>query len=679
LHYRQACELHLQATISSAPSEAAIEHFLSAGGSSSDTSTTNDNASSSSTRLFVWIPRTQSKSSTDGTDALASTQVFDGNNHGALAFINTNSGSGSNSRSSTSDGGESKRTEMAITSVSQIQCMTLAPRIYPSVVEDTTSSDTVAESTSTELVVEEEKTNTNPGSQTFLALQLYARHCFVPAVQAMEAAQDGSGVSMSTLLEDTKTDGPDGTMDAMTSQALPSSSNKKKSRVLEGLEDKLRELDVALGQCRRNTLGQIPHITLAVHPMIRDASTHIPLSGKIDLDHLGLGDKLSDDAFLNEVQTGVNSWISQIRKVTVLPTTTSFPDATSEESEQNADLEEVSFWTTLEIALKHIRAELTKADVLLTLSLLKNAKRFVATIALENNTGLDAAVTHTTDICNFLRGYPIQALAAARDWNKIGTSMEGLFLHLPKIRQSRFYDLERCVKLLEASTLTLRQRLDATLKEKYKANGIVLNLSFEDYESDVYGPTQDIFVQFDTLYDQFVEFILEQGRKRRVSSGDSTKTPAQIVKDVTLYHQPLRERLDAIHHFRTQHEKLRVVVTEVLMGEQSKEIANTKKSAVLDGIGSLKEGFSATNAIRDVEGAPISLFAAIDVLDLSQRGSVAFSAALEGYERKIDAIEERLAKLLRDKLTACQVRVGVHFDPSIFNKSVLPLNSNSCI
>ena len=519
-HYRQACELHLQASLSSPSSEAAIQHFLSAGGSSDE-----ESSSSSSPRLFVWIPRKQSCS--EVTEALASTSVFDGNNHGALAFINTNIGGASTAtaanRTKSSDE-ESKQApsgnEMAITSLSQIQCMTLAPRVYPSLEEAATEVESSSAATSGE---DDTKDSNNPGANTFLALQLYARHCFVPAVQAIEAFEGDK----SSFLEEKVEEGDQST------SVVVAAPLKKKSRVMEGLEDKLRESDVALGQCRRNTLGQIPHIILSVHPIIREAATRIPLSGKLDLDQLGLSDKLTDDAFLNEVQTGVNAWISQIRKVTVLPSTTSFPETAniySEESadQTNADLEEVSFWTTLEIALKHIRTELSKAEVLLTLSLLKNAKRFVATIALENNTGLDAAETHTTDICNFVRGYPIQALAAARDWNRIGSSLEGLFLHLPKIRQSRFYDLERCVKLLEASTLTLRQRIEGALKYDFKANGIILNLTFDDYEKDVYGPTQDIFVQFDALYDQFVEFILEQGRKRRVSS-EATKTPAQVV------------------------------------------------------------------------------------------------------------------------------------------------------
>ncbi len=224
-------------------------------------------------------------------------------------------------------------------------------------------------------------------------------------------------------------------------------------------------------------------------------------------------------------------------------------------------------------------------------------------------------------------------------------ALEKLFDHLPKVRQSRYYDL-KVVELLEASTATLRDRMDFTLRNDFKSNSVVM-VDFDTYEKEIYGPTQDIFVRFDDLYSQFVEFVLEFGRKRGVS-GD--KTPAQIVNDVNLHHAPLRERLNSIHAFRSQHEKLRHVVTEVLIGEEDEEEGSGGGEE--DGL----DGFSAAGAIREIEEAPHAVFSATDVLDLSEKGQVAFENALESYERKIDAIEERLAKLLRTKLTACQVR-----------------------
>jgi len=512
-------------------------------------------------------------------------------------------------------------------------------------------------------------------------LQLYARHCFVPAVQAVEALQEEQqqqsqadkadstdvGVTSGTVTPANESSGGDSKTAEDTATTVAASS-KKKSKVLEGLEDKLRELDVALGQCRRTTLGQIPHVLLHTHPILTQASSYIPSSGKIDFEALGLSSKLSDDDFLNEVQTGVTTWITQIRKVTILPATTTFPTITVADGtadDMNADLEEVSFWTNLDMALKHIQTELTKPSVLLTLSILKAAKRFVATIALQNNTGLEQAIHHTTDVTNYLRPYPIQTLVAARDWPKISTCMEDVFTHLPKVRQSRYYELERCVRLLEATTLTLRQRMSIALKEKYKRSNGILLMPYDEYEKSVHGPTQDIFISFEDQYNQFTEFIMEQARKRGYGRGAlAEKTPGQIVENIILYHDSLRERLDAIHHFRTQHEKLRAVVTEVLAGSGDKLGSSGGSTSGKSTTTSEKEGekdattdadiFSARTAIREVNEAPIALFAAIDVLDLSPRGNLAFANALDGYDRKIDAIEERLAKLLREKLTACE-------------------------
>ncbi len=516
---------------------------------------------------------------------IASTESFEGKNQGAIVFINTSS--------------------RAIQNINEIQCMTLSPlRLLEE--EKTKDGSTGADN-------DGDADESNNQSDTFLTLQLYARHCFAPTIQAMTSEHKSGGGKDAGGNETTSTTARDSTL-------------------LSNLQSKIRELDLTLSRARQSTLHSIPHVFLQTHPVLQ--SLDLSKSSKISLEELGLTDYLTNDTFLNEVQSKVNSWIALIRKVTSLPSSHTF---------SQSDLDEVSYWANLHSALTHIREELSKPSTLLTLTLLKSAKRFVTTIALENNTGLESAESIVNDVHQFLKGYPAEALASAGDWDHIMDALEKIFDHLPKVRQSRYYDM-RVVELLESSTVTLRDRIDFTLRNDFKSNGVVM-IDFNTYEKEIYAPTQDIFVRFEDLYSQFVEFVLEFGRKRGVS-GD--KTPAQIVQDVNLHHIPLRERLNAIHSFRSQHEKLRLVVTEVLMGEDDEESSRSQ------------DGFSAAGAIREIEHAPIDIFSTTDVLDLSEKGQVAFENALESYERKIDTIEERLARLLRTKLTACQVSAKNH-------------------
>jgi dynein heavy chain 1 len=200
--------------------------------------------------------------------------------------------------------------------------------------------------------------------------------------------------------------------------------------------------------------------------------------------------------------------------------------------------------------------------------------------------------------------------------------MAAIFDHLPKIRQSRYYSLDRSVQLLEATTKALRDALLSVLQEQH-AN--VLFLEYKEYETKVRFPILDVLTQFDDRLEEWKDFLLEQGRRRKLPG------LKKILEQIHLHHAPLKERLEVIHEFRSQQERLREVVHTVLREEEPA-------------------------AIQQVEQAPRQIFATLNVLDLSAGGSKALDLALEEYDLQMDAMEERLARLLKDKLTACQVR-----------------------
>ena len=280
-----AVELHLSARIDGgdAPSREALDRFLSGG---SGGPVPGGDGGSAPGRLFVWVPRPGGGGGgSDGEEeawdaALASTDAPDGRNLGSVAFVDASPGAGAGAPR-------------------QIQCVVLSPRVYP----DGLGGDAGEDGGAGEDAAGEDAagaSSPDPGSATYLALQLYARHCFVPAVRAVGALPAGDAV-------------PPPASDGAAPPPPPRGGSGP-TAAPGGLEDRLRELDVALGQCRRGALGRIPGVRLAVHPDVAAAAGGLD-GGRVDVDGSGLGDRADDDRFLNEVQAGVGRWISQIRKV----------------------------------------------------------------------------------------------------------------------------------------------------------------------------------------------------------------------------------------------------------------------------------------------------------------------------------------------------------------------------
>ena len=386
-----------------------------------------------------------------------------------------------------------------------------------------------------------------PGSSTAVlqALQVYAKQCFLPTVQAV-------------LEED----------------------------VALHLVDKIRALEVALQQTSRS--ARLPHVQLVIHPTIQTAldANASPDSKNLDWEALGLAGCLTNDDFLNELQAGVSTWIGQIRTLTVLPQSTPLIVQESADESPNPDAvsHELAFWMQLQQELTDIEEQLKSTGVETTVSMLRETKRFVATLALENNTGLEQALAYTNDMVNFLKGYPVTDLQAATDWDQVAASVQAIFDHLQKIRSSRYYSLQRSVVLLEGTTVVLRDVLLHLLQQERSKN--LLFMDYAEYQQKIRYPVLDVLVQFQDRWEEWKEFILEQGRRRKVTGLN------KILEKMTLHHAVLRERLDQLDDFRQAQETLRQVVHTVLREEEPA-------------------------ALQQVEQAPRQVFGSLNVLDLS--------------------------------------------------------------
>lgn len=154
------------------------------------------------------------------------------------------------------------------------------------------------------------------------------------------------------------------------------------NETLKGLplaKKRLAELELSLLHLHQNT--EIPEIQLLINEHIKKTintakEKQIPVSPAL------LGTLAQDTTFLNRLQSDVNIWIKEIQTVSLL----------SRDIGSGTAAQEISFWMALESHLLKIEEKLSSEPVRLTLDVLKNAKRYHATVSFLADTGIKEAM-----------------------------------------------------------------------------------------------------------------------------------------------------------------------------------------------------------------------------------------------------------------------------------------------
>jgi dynein heavy chain 1 len=142
---------------------------------------------------------------------------------------------------------------------------------------------------------------------------------------------------------------------------------------------KLAELELSLLHLQQNI--EIPELFLTTHPALQSVIDKAARTGNRPSIEMLQQRLLTDSSFLNSLQSTVNSWIKSIQSITKM----------SRDTESGSATQEINFWLSMEIALEKIEDQLKGDIVQLTLDVLKNAKRFLATVSFIADTGLKEA------------------------------------------------------------------------------------------------------------------------------------------------------------------------------------------------------------------------------------------------------------------------------------------------
>ncbi|GAA6009794.1 hypothetical protein JCM11491_000816 [Sporobolomyces phaffii] len=386
---------------------------------------------------------------------------------------------------------------------------------------------------------------------------------------------------------------------------------------------KFAELELSLLHLQQNV--EIPDITLSIHPAISSAIAQANAAGgRATVDSLD-PTLLADSAFLNKLQSEVNSWIKEIQNVTKLNR-----DVASGTASQ-----EVNFWLSMEKALEGIEAQLRSEPIQLTLDILKHAKRFHATVSFIADTGLKEATDVVHKYNQLMKDFPLNELLAATDLAKVQESILLIFGHLNKKLKLSPYPVRRALPLVEAISRDLHTQLLRVLSSQ--------RLMYSDYTAfeRAMSACSAVFNAWDDSFKEFTNVAREVTRKRAEKFIPIKISPA---------HSKLQERITYLRAFRKQHQQLQVMVGP--LGSETRRTGAIKleeEEADRDGAKEWTTSLGDIDMDAEVRQAYESV-KNVDVLDVSTEGTEIWIAAETAYNERVARVENHIISRLRDRL-----------------------------
>ncbi|KAI8810266.1 dynein heavy chain [Cladochytrium replicatum] len=406
---------------------------------------------------------------------------------------------------------------------------------------------------------------------------------------------------------------------AKTSAAGSNSEKSNKSGVTAA-KKKIAELELSLQDLQQNV--EIPQAILIPHPLVLATIEKCRKIGKkptID----DLGDPLPfGEEELKDLQQDVSAWIRGVQRVTKMNREVSGPAS-----------QEINFWLSMERALSDIDEQLKSDVVLLTLDILKTAKRYYATISFLADIGLKEAVEKVQKYNQLMRDFPLSELLSATDVEKIKAAITRIFTHLNRKLKLSPYPIQRALLLVEAISRDLNDQL-----LKVFGSRRLMYVEYEEFEAIAEGCEQ-VFATWDQQVKDFTNVAREVMSKRQ---------ERRIVTKITPAHSKLQERIKFVREFRKQHWNLYNTILKVMSPQKGERAGVALGDKTADG-DKWSSSFTEVNALEEVNLAYESV-KTLDVLDVSQEGTELWLNAEKNYNNKVARVETQIINKLRDRL-----------------------------
>lgn len=391
-----------------------------------------------------------------------------------------------------------------------------------------------------------------------------------------------------------------------------------------GTKKRIAELEMSLLHLQQNT--EIPIVQLPLHEVVRAALAEAEAQGKRPSVQLIPQETLENTIVLNSVQNNVNGWIRAIQAITKL----------SKDADFDSAAQEINFWISLEDALKRVEDDLQSDGVVLTLNILKTAKRHQAFISFSTDTGLKEALDLVRGYNQLMRDFPLDELSSATSLQKVEDSLRQIFSHLNRKLRLCPYPIRRALKLVEG----ISEDLDAQMHRLLRGR-LIMHLDYKDFRALIRS-AESVWQTWEEQLKEFTQVARDVSKRR-----SKDFVPIKVVPRHTL----TQGRLDFVKQFRRDHEQLQQTIVNVL-GSKTDSVGRPSSSSgkqvaiILPDIGdvdAVQEVSDAYSAIKDV-----------DVLDISIKGTELLTQAEEQYKERTSRVENSIIARLRDRLATAR-------------------------
>lgn len=386
---------------------------------------------------------------------------------------------------------------------------------------------------------------------------------------------------------------------------------------------KFAELELALLQLQQDI--EIPRLSLPLHPIVQHVIDEAAArQAKATLDDIP-PQYLQDSTFLNSLQTHVNQWIKSIQTITRM----------SRDAQSGTATQEINFWINMETALEDIEAQLGSDGVLLTMEILRHAKRFQATVSFSTDTGLKDAVDKVQKYNQLMKDFPLPELLSATSLAKVADAINLIFGHVNKKIKISPYPIYRALLLVEGISGDLDMQMHSLLN-----GSTLMQLEYKDFRA-LMQLCDSVFQTWDDNIKEFTNVAREYTRRRMEKF---------IAIKINPRHTELQARLQYISNFRDNHEQLQRTILNVL---GPKKLTNgTADSVPEKGVVFLEE-MADVDAVEEVQQAFVAL-TNVDVLDTSERGTRLWADAETTYNERTERVENSIIARLRERLATAK-------------------------